>query len=95
MAESKIPKSLASEVNTLTGRFVDMSSGSMYDINASGVYFLRGAVTDKPVNTGGILVIAKAGNNWMSGLYTTLGSDIHLYKVTRDDHLVWASYTLI
>ena len=95
MATSTIPKSLASQVNLLTGRFVDMSSGSMHDINESGIYFLRSAVADKPVSTGGILVIAKAGNNWMTGIFVTIGTDTHLYKVVRTDELEWRISTLV
>ncbi len=95
MATSTIQKSLASEVNMLTGRFVDMSSGSMYDINASGIYFLRGAVTDKPVSVGGVLFIGEAENGWMSGLFVTLGSDAHLYKVVRTNEAQWTNTTLI
>jgi hypothetical protein len=94
MATSIIQKSLNSEVNSLEGRFVDMSSGSMHDITESGIYFLRGAATDKPVPAGGLLVIAKAVNGWMCGLYTTIGAQKTVHNVVRDDQGNWTSSQL-
>jgi len=49
----------------------DYSSGSMKSINKSGLYYIYNAVTDKPMNSGGLFAVkfSNAANLTGSGIF--------------------------
>lgn len=55
--------------NLANGSFVvqDYSSGSMKAINKSGIYYIYNAVTDKPIASGGVLIVRFSNNNALIG----------------------------
>jgi len=59
--------SISSDVSGLADRFKIVGTGSVYDIKKTGLYYLTGAVTDKPEVTGssrGGLIVMK----WSAGV---------------------------
>lgn len=64
--------------STLNSKFAIVSSGSMRDINSSGVYYLTSAVTDKPVMVngyGGAYIVAYANSETLSGTFISTYDD--------------------
>lgn len=59
-----------------------ISSGSMHDVNESGLYYMGNSVTDKPDTYGGLLVFMKANETTKCGLYLTNTNDPQLYGVS-------------
>lgn len=55
--------------NLANGSFVvqDYSSGSMKAINKSGIYYIYNAVTDKPIASGGVLIVRFSNKNALIG----------------------------
>lgn len=56
--------------NTVKMNYV--SSGSLQDISATGIYYCTGSVTDKPDNQGGMYIVSSYGVSNSVGLYVPL-----------------------
>ena len=72
---------IANEINEQIANFgKEISSGSMHDITAPGIYYLRNTVTDKPTSSGGAyFVMVYSGT--LAGLFVNASSD-KLFIVT-------------
>ena len=58
-----------------------ISSGSMHDVTATGIYYLKNAVTDKPDAEGGTLFIGVFSSSIMAGLYVVAsGSKAYIVR---------------
>lgn len=70
-------------ISSLNGKFGAKTSGSMHDINQSGVYYVVNSVTDKPHSNGGLLVIAFY-NGYGGGIYNaaTSSTATEVYRIT-------------
>lgn len=76
-AMKAITNSLSEQIANI-GKTVE--SGSMHDITASGIYYLRNAVTDKPTTSGGAYFVMSYSGT-VAGLFINTASD-KLYIVT-------------
>lgn len=80
-AENRITQ-INSDIENMTAAIL---TGSMHDIKKPGIYYVSNAVTDKPVEYGGILVLASASTSGvtMSGIYCSNRSQgVDLYSVS-------------
>lgn len=74
--------------NLANGHFVvaDYPSGSLKAINKSGIYYVYNAVTDKPIASGGVLIVRFAVNNAATGagifIANTTLTDNNIFRVS-------------
>lgn len=73
----------ADAINALNNKIRTITSGSLHDIKTSGVYYLTGAVTDKPIASGGLYVVSAYSNSVLVGVYADLTYG-NQYTVTYD-----------
>ena len=84
---------LQADVNTLNGNLAnghfvvaDYPSGSLKAINKSGIYYIYNAVTDKPIASGGVLIVRFAVNNASTGagifIANTTLTDNNIFRVS-------------
>lgn len=62
---------LTSLKSGLNNHFRQVSSGSIYDINEAGIYYLTGAVTNKPIAGGGVYIIGNLGTTSEFGIFVS------------------------
>ena len=82
---------LSEAITNINNRFTTKTSGSLHDITASGIYYLTGGVTDKPVANGGIYVVACYNSDLMVGFYCS--TDGYAYSVIHTNNN-WYTYRL-
>lgn len=80
--------SLQSQINATNSKFITIESGSLHDINKTGIYYLKNAVTDKPDSNGGYYSLSCYDNNTMSGIFvSTVGKKTYLVSKSGG---IWA-----
>lgn len=72
-----------SNLNNLYAKIKYFDSGSLYDINEAGLYYLTANVTNTPDTGGGVFIAASRGNNTISGLYISQYTG-EIYRVVND-----------
>ena len=80
---------LKNTLNSLENRFSIVSTGSLHDITTSGVYYVTGAVTDKPTSTGGLYLVSAFNTEQLVGKYISFYNEE--YNVSHSNN-VW-TYT--
>lgn len=90
-------QTLQALLNQTASRFTQVSSGSIFDITEAGLYFLTGAVTDKPAVTGnsrGSLIVIKyqgGGNTYLQYIFIhgVANGEIHKCLVYNTTNYGW------
>lgn len=71
-----------------------MTSGSMNNVTSSGLYYLGNAVTDKPINIGGMFIAMFGNPNVAVGLYVGyVSSGTAVYRSNYSNG-VWTHYAV-
>lgn len=83
--------SLAARTLNLETRIRSVSSGSVFDIAQTGVYYITNAVTDKPVSNGGLLIVAYHSANNRVYLFepNDPATAIYLYRYSNGTANGW------
>lgn len=76
---------------SLNSKFKTIESGSFNDISASGIYYLKNAVTDKPINQHGMLILSVIDSNTAMGLYLPSANSYAVYTCVKAGG-TWAFY---
>ncbi len=74
-----VAAALASLNSDLNNRFKTVASGSIYDLTTTGMYYCQNAVTDKPVNNGGLLIVGAFSATNLARLYISNAANVSLY----------------
>lgn len=82
---------LNSNITGINNRFKTITSGSLYNITTSGIYYLTGAVTDKPTGNGGIYITACFNADLIVGLYCS--TDGYAFSVIHTNNN-WYTYRI-
>ena len=64
-------KKLNDEIDTLNGKFKTITSGSLRDINETGIYYLTSAVTDMPDQYGGVYIVGWQSATLLAGVFVS------------------------
>lgn len=83
--------------SNIANRFRVITSGSLHDIITPGIYYLVGAVTDKPTSTGGFYYCAFYGTTIYGGIFVPVydGSETRAYLTFTNNGSTWQTYPLI
>lgn len=86
---------MATSIKKNTVKMNYVSSGSLQDISATGIYYCTGSVTDKPDNQGGMYIVFFFGGSNSVGLYIPLyGDGIYPVYVVRNNGGTFSSQKL-
>ena len=66
--------SVADKLDLLNGQIKTVTSGSLNSLTASGIYYCTSAVTDAPINGGGVLVVGAYNSETASATYISYGT---------------------
>ena len=80
----------------INNRFRTVTSGSLYDIKASGIYYLSSAVTNKPTANGGFYYCSFYGNTIYGGIFVPAydGTATRPYLIFTNNGTTWATYPI-
>ena len=68
---------VGTKLTDLDSKFEDVSSGSIHNVQSTGIHYVYNAVTDKPTSNGGAYALSMASNGALVGMFTNTDLDIY------------------
>jgi hypothetical protein len=84
---------LKSGLTALNNKFKVVTTGSLHDITESGIYYITGGVSDRPMDGGGMYIVSVYNSDLLVGVYVGFMKDnqnrqIQLVSLTGGNWIV-------